>query len=172
MDNAALLQRIGSQFPSAILAQNEFRGDLSLTIHRDSLLDVARLLYAEPALAFTFLENLCGVDYLGRDPRFEVVYHLLSITNGFRCCLKVGAPEADPTVPSVTSVWATANWHEREAFDLLGILFAGHPSLDRILLPVDWEGHPLRKDVPLGNEEVAFSINRDRIYAQKPFARQ
>jgi len=87
-------------------------------------------------------------------------------------CLKVGCDEPEPTVPSLTPLFPTANYQEREAFDLLGIRFEGHPSLTRILLPDDWVGHPLRKDHPLGDEEVAFTFNQDRIYAHKPFVKE
>ena len=89
-----------------------------------------------------------------------------------RICLKVGLPEAQPHVPTLTGVWQTANYQEREAYDMFGIIFEGHPHLERILMPDDWHGHPQRKDVPLGYEEVAFSINDEQIYARKPFAQE
>ncbi len=172
MDNATIVQRLTAQFPQALLATHEVRGDLSVVLRREDLIAVARYLRDEPDLSYTFLENLCGVDYLGRTPRFEVVYHLLSFGNRHRVCLKVGVDELDPTVPSLTELWPTANWQERETYDLFGIVFSGHPSLDRILLPEDWQGHPLRKDVPLGYEEVAFTFNQNQIYAHKPFAKE
>lgn len=172
MNNALLLQRINEAFPEIIITANEFCGDLSLTLKREDLIKIAEFLRDDSVLRYIFLENLCGVDYLGRQPRFEVVYHLLSLVNKQRICLKVGIPENDPTLPSLTSLWPTANWQEREVYDLFGLIFQGHPSLDRILLPEDWEGHPLRKDVPLGNEEVAFTINSERIFAHKIFAEE
>jgi NADH-quinone oxidoreductase subunit C len=101
-----------------------------------------------------------------------VVYHLLSFEHQHRVCLKVGAPEDDPTVPSLTGMWPTANWQERETYDMFGIVFRGHPALQRILMPDDWEGHPQRKDVPLGYEEVAFTFNQEQIYAQKHFVKE
>jgi NADH-quinone oxidoreductase subunit C len=101
-----------------------------------------------------------------------VVYHLLSLKNHHHVCLKVGLPEQNPAVPTLTDLWATANWQERETYDLYGITFTGHPGLQRILMPEDWEGHPLRKDVPLGGEEVAFTFNQDEIYAHKPFVKE
>lgn len=172
MNNATVLQRIQAALPQAVSTTNEFRGLLSVFVPRESIVELAQFLRDDPELSYTFLENLCGVDYLGRDPRFEVVYHLLSMRNRHRICLKVGLPENDPTVPTLTGLWPTANWQEREAYDLLGIVFADHPSLYRILLPDDWVGHPLRKDVPLGYEEVAFTINEQQVYEHKPFAEE
>lgn len=172
MDNATVIERLRAALPAAIEKTSEFRGLLSAYIRRETIVDVARFLRDDPQLSYGFLENLCGVDYLGRSPRFEVVYHLLSMQNHHRVALKVGAPEHDPSVPTLTGLWATANWQEREAFDLLGITFTGHPGLYRILMPDDWEGHPLRKDVPLGGEEVAFTFNQDQIYAHKSFAKE
>lgn len=172
MDNATVLTMITERFGQAVLSSDEFRGDLSIVIRSDGLLAVGQFLRDEPALRYIFLESLTGVDYLGREPRFEVAYHLVSFANIHRICLKVGALEDDPHVPSVSSLWPTANYQEREAFDLLGIVFDGHPALVRILMPDDWVGHPLRKDHPLGYEEVAFSFNQERIYAQKPFAKE
>jgi NADH-quinone oxidoreductase subunit C len=172
MDNATLLDTLRQRFPAAILAAGEYRGDLSVTLRPQDLRAVAAFLRDEPGLRYNFLENLCGVDYLGRTPRFEVVAHLTSIDLAHRLALKVGAPEHDPRVPSLTSLFATANYQERETYDLLGIIFEGHPSLTRILMPDDWVGHPQRKDHPLGDEEVAFSFNQERIYAQKPFAKE
>jgi NADH-quinone oxidoreductase subunit C len=172
MNNATVLQRIQAALPQAVSATNEFRGQLSVFVPRESIVELAQFLRDDPELSYTFLENLCGVDYLGRDPRFEVVYHLLSMRNRHRICLKVGLPENDPTVPTLTGLWPAANWQEREAYDLLGIVFADHPNLYRILLPDDWVGHPLRKDVPLGYEEVAFTINEQQVYEHKPFAEE
>jgi NADH-quinone oxidoreductase subunit C len=171
MDNATVIERLRTAFPGAIGASSEFR-DLSVYVGREALVDVARFLRDDPELKYVFLESLCGVDYLGRDPRFEVVYHLLSHQNYHRLVLKVGLPEHDPTVLTLTGLWATANWQERETYDLLGINFSGHPGQYRILMPDEWEGYPLRKDVPLGGEEVAFTFNEDQIYAHKPFAKE
>lgn len=172
MDHPAFVEHLHAAFPGQILGSNEFRGDLSVTVARDAIVDVARHLRDTPEFAFVALTNLCAVDYLGRDPRFEVVYHLVSYANRRRICLKVGLPEHEAVVPSLTGLWHGANWHEREAFDMFGIHFSGHPNLERILMPEDWQGHPLRKDVPLGEEEVAFTFNEERIYARKPFARE
>jgi NADH-quinone oxidoreductase subunit C len=172
MDNVTVIERLRGIVSQAITDTSEFRGMLNVYVQREAIVDVARFLRDDRDLEYNFLENLCGVDYLGRDPRFEVVYHLLSHRNHHRICLKVGVPEDDPTLPSLTGLWPTANWQERETFDMFGIIFTGHPSLDRILMPEDWVGHPLRKDVPLGYEEVAFTINENQIYARKPFVEE
>ncbi len=172
MDNATVVNRLRAAFPAAILASSESHGDISLSIDRARLLDIAQFLRDDPQLNYQLLENLCGVDYLGRQPRFEVVYHFFSFYHYHRVCLKVGVPEDDPNVPSLSRLWPTATWQEREAYDMFGILFQDHPSLERILMPEDWEGHPQRKDVPLGYEEVAFTFNQERIYAHKPFAKE
>ncbi len=172
MDNQTVLTALREKFATEILSVSEFRGDLSLTLTPKGYVAVAQFLRDDPTFAYTFLENLCGVDYLGRKPRFEVVAHLTSMRHRHRVCLKVGYDEPEPTVPSLTPLFPTANYQEREAFDLLGIRFEGHPSLTRILLPDDWVGHPLRKDHPLGDEEVAFTFNQDRIYAHKPFVKE
>jgi NADH-quinone oxidoreductase subunit C len=100
--------------------------------------------------------DLCAVDYLRRDPRFEVVINVLALDPPHRLVVRVGVPADDPTVPSITAVYAGANFFEREAFDLMGIRFDGHPDLTRILMPDDWEGHPLRKDYAVGSVPVQF----------------
>lgn len=121
----------------------------------ERLLDACTLLRDESSLYFDYLENLSAVDEGPIGGRIGVVYHLMSITRGLRIVLKCRVPRETaqaanpgglPEIPSVASVWRTAEWHEREAFDLMGIWFTGHPDMRRILMPEDWEGHPLRKD--------------------------
>jgi len=172
MDNSTVLNRLKETLSESITATDEYRGDLRVAVPRQKLVEVARFLRDDPVLQYVFLENLCGVDYLGRTPRFEVVYHLFSFSNAHRLTLKVGVPEEDATVPSLTALWVTATWQERECFDMFGIIFTDHPSLERILMPEDWEGYPQRKDVPLGGEEVAFTFNQEQIYAHKVFAKK
>jgi NADH-quinone oxidoreductase subunit C len=133
--------------------------DLTIVVPADRLVEVATFLRDDPELEFAMLSWIAGVDWLPRDPRFEVAYGLLSLTRNQRVTLKVEVAEENPRVPSVTSVWPTADWHERETYDFYGIEFTGHPDLRRILLPEDWLGWPLRKDSPLGYEEVAFTHN-------------
>ena len=105
---------------------------------------------------FKMFVDLCGVDYLRRDPRFEVVVTLLSLAPPARLRIKVPVSASQPSVPSLTGVYAGSNFYERETYDLLGIEFPGHPDLSRILLPDDWEGHPLRKDYAVGSVPVQF----------------
>ena len=117
--------------------------------------------YLEFAMAakeagFDVFVGLCGVDYLRRDPRFEVVVNLLSHEPAARLRIRVGVPAGDPAVPTLTGIFPGANFYERETFDLFGIVFSGHPDLTRIVLPDDWEGHPLRKDYSVGSVPVRF----------------
>ncbi len=153
--------KLKEKFPESTLEISEFRGELTIVVKKEDMVPLCTFLRDDPDFSFNFLSDLCGVDYLGRKPRFDVVYHLYSLDKNHRLRLKVKVEEGE-SVPSVTSVWNTANWHEREVFDLFGITFDGHPDLSRILLPEDWEGYPLRKDFPLTREEVMFSHNKNR----------
>ena len=127
----------------------EFRGETTVVVPRDHLRRAAEYLAGEASLQFSFLSDITTVDRFPLEPRFEVNYHLLSVERCDRLRLQVRIKGADPFLPSVTPVWPTANWHERENFDLFGIRFEGHPNLRRILMPDDWEGHPMRKDYPV-----------------------
>ena len=127
----------------------EFRGETTIVVPREHIRRTCEFLVAEPSLQFTYLSDITTVDRFPLEPRFEVNYHLLSIEHKMRLRLKVRLAGSDPAVLSVTPVWPTANWHERENFDLFGIRFEGHPDLTRILMPDDWEGYPLRKDYPV-----------------------
>jgi NADH-quinone oxidoreductase subunit C len=172
MDNTTVITRLQQAPEGSILETREFRGELQVSIRPESLIALARFLRDDAELSYNFLENVNGVDYLGREPRFEVVYHLLSHKNRHRICLKAGIPESSLHIDTITTEWATATYMEREVYDMFGVVFDGHPSLDRILMPEDWNGHPQRKDVPLGYEEVAFTINEKQIYERKPFAKE
>ena len=154
-------QRLRERFPQVAFRrqQGEAVRDHTLYVPAEHLREVAMFLRDDPELEFAMLVSITGVDYLPREPRFEVVYHLLSITHSLRFVLKVQLHEERPEVDSVVDVWLTANWHEREAYDFYGIKFLGHPDLRRILLPDDWVGWPLRKDSPLGYQEVSFTHN-------------
>lgn len=133
-----------TQFGDAILeAKIEGVRDPFIKIQPEKIKSVSRFARTHEQLQFDYLMCLSGVDYKGK---LGVVYHLYSMTHGHKIVLKVEVPTETPEVPSVESVWKTANWHEREAFDLFGIVFQGHPDLRRILLPDDWDGFPLRKD--------------------------
>ncbi len=186
MENATVVNALKSKFADAIQNVVEFRDQLIIWIAPDTIVEVCLYLRDDPQFRYNFLSDVSCVDRLtmeqesipsGQDPakrfnqlRFVVNYQLLSIPNKHRVWLKVGLPAEHPHVASVTSVWPTANFHEREVYDLMGITFDGHPDLRRILMPDDWEGHPLRKDYPPAFEEVQFSHNFERIEKQKKYA--
>jgi NADH-quinone oxidoreductase subunit C len=133
-------------------------GELTVHVRREFLASVAQTLRDEPGLRFEMLSGVSGVDYPD-DPtgrRLHAVYHLLSMTHRRRLRLEVAVTAGDPAVPSVTGVWPTADWHERETYDFFGIVFTGHPALTRIFMPDDWDGHPQRKDYPLGGVAVEY----------------
>ena len=148
---AAALQGENAGWVSEVV---EALGETTLIIPRDHIVDVCAFLKTAPGFEFNFLSDICGFDRgPEEEPRFEVNYHLFSTTKFHRVRLKVVVNEDDPHVPSVTGVWRTANWHERETYDLFGVIFDNHPDLRRILLPDDWQGHALRKDFPLRGYE-------------------
>lgn len=129
-------------------------GETTITVPRESIAVACQFFKTTAGLEFNLLSDICGVDRgQEEDPRFEVNYQLFSTTRHHRLRLKVLLAEDDAKVPTVTTVWRTANWHERETFDLFGVRFEGHPDLRRILLPDDWQGHALRKDFPLRGYE-------------------
>ena len=129
-------------------------GEITVVVPREQIVDACAYLKTAPGLEFNLLADLCGVDRgPEEEPRFEVNYHLFSTTKYHRLRLKVLLNEEDTHVSTVTNVWRTANWHERETYDLFGIIFDSHPDLRRILLPDEWEGHALRKDFPLRGYE-------------------
>ncbi|HEX5422983.1 MAG TPA: NADH-quinone oxidoreductase subunit C [Candidatus Acidoferrales bacterium] len=143
-----VVQKLKEWNASTVAQVIEFRGETTVVVPRQHLISAVEFLAGEPSLKFSFLSDLSGVDRFPLEPRFEVNYHLLSIEKRLRLRLKVKLSSADPVVHSVTGVWPTANWHEREVFDMFGVQFEGHPDLRRILMPDEWEGHPLRKDYP------------------------
>lgn len=143
----AALDRLIEKFPSEVTSHHAHHGDETAVVKGARLVEICTFLRDDPATAFEMLTDLTAVDYLGqKEPRFEVVLHLYSLSKNHRLRVKVELPEEAPEVPSVLSVWKSANWMEREAFDLYGIQFLGHPDLRRILLYPEFEGHPLRKD--------------------------
>jgi NADH-quinone oxidoreductase subunit C len=138
-------------------------GELTVTVAREKVAGVLTALRDDARCQFACLIDICGVDYPGRERRFDVVYHLLSLTLNHRIRVKTETDESAP-VPSVVGVWPAANWFEREAFDMYGILFSGHPDLRRILTDYGFQGHPLRKDFPLtGFVEVRYSEEAKRV---------
>ena len=178
---------IRSRFPEAVLGVHAYRGDQTVTLRREKLLEVARFLKEDAALQMNFLMDVAAVDYLTFDrppaargafvsagiglrqpmnvpdeapwpgratpERFEVVYHFFSLPLKQRIRLKVPVPEAQPEVDSLTPLWASADWYEREVWDMYGIRFRGHPNLKRILMYESFEGHPLRKDYPVNKRQ-------------------
>jgi NADH-quinone oxidoreductase subunit C len=142
--------------PGAVVAVHDHRGESTVEIARERLLEVARFLRGGP-LGFTLLSDVTCADFPEQPGRFRLAYHLFSMESGQRLRLRVWAGADEPSVDSVVPVWGTANWHEREVYDMFGVHFTGHPDLARILMPLDWEGHPLRRDYPLGGEEVIFT---------------
>jgi NADH-quinone oxidoreductase subunit C len=147
MESAAIAARLKERFGEAIVGEEPAALQPWLVVKPEAIAEVAAFAKADPELAFDNLMCLSGVDYPKEDPpRLEVVYHLFSYPQRHRFVLKVQLPREAPVVPTVEGVWGVANWHEREAYDLFGITFSGHSDLRRILLPDDWQGHPLRKD--------------------------
>jgi NADH-quinone oxidoreductase subunit C len=140
------LKRLIFEFPSDVVATHANFGDATASVKVSRVADVMRFVRDE--LVFDMLMDLTAVDYLGETPRFEVVYHLYGLDSNERLRIKARVEESDARIASVTGLWASANWMEREVFDLYGIDFDGHPDMRRILLYDEFEGHPLRKDYP------------------------
>jgi NADH-quinone oxidoreductase subunit C len=169
MDEA--LQILRADLGEDVRAVAEFRGETSVEIAPARIVDACRALRDAPALRFTRLAGQTAVDYWPDEPRFAVIYQLHSLEKGLRLRLVLHLEGDAPRVASVVGVFPSANWHEREIYDMFGIRFAGHPDLRRLLMPADWQGHPLRKDYPLGYEEVQFTFNFDEIDRKKPYAK-
>ncbi|MSP11462.1 MAG: NADH-quinone oxidoreductase subunit C [Chloroflexi bacterium] len=170
-DLQMVVSQVQERFTSNVLEVVEFRGEYTLLVTPESLLNVLTFLRDTPTCNFEMLIDATAIDLLGSEPRFRVLYHLISMKNNLRLRVKVPAGGENPEIPSACGVYLNANWYEREIYDLMGIRFSGHPDLTRILLPDDWMGHPLRKDHPLVYEEVAFTHNVKRLHEHKPFAK-
>ena len=172
-DVTALQSALTAALGERIRKQNVDRGQLTLEVGAADLSTVMKQLRDEPALAFTIMVDLLGMDYRGFDnawegPRFAVVYNLLSIEHNHRVRVRVYCPNDDfPSVDSVIDTWPVANWYEREAFDLYGIVFQGHPDLRRILTDYGFVGHPFRKDFPItGYVEMRYDPEQKRVIYQ------
>ena len=153
------LERAFPQLGDAVERVTVQHGEMTIYVRREHLLEVAQTLRDAPELRFELLSSVSGVDYLGIDPtgrRLHSVYHLLSMTHRRRVRLEVSVTVEDPHVPSLTSIYPTADWQERETWDFFGIVYDGHHGLTRIMMPDDWEGHPQRKDYPLGGVPVEY----------------
>ena len=145
---------LNARTPEAIVDAKESRGEVTLYIAPEQIVNVCRVLKDE--LSFVRLSSVTGVDWWPAEPRFEVAYHLHSLDRNERLRLKCRLPGDDPEIESVTGVWRGANWYERETFDMFGIRFRNHPDLHRILMPEDWEGFPLRKDYPIHGKKYSY----------------
>lgn len=166
-----VVSKIETAVPDAVEEVADFRGERTLFIKKDQLKSVCLLLRDDEELQYNFLSDICADDLLPEFPRFAVSYHLYSIPQNHRLRLRVWVEDPDEGVETMTDIWPIANWLEMEVWDLMGINFQGHGGLRRLFLPEDWQGHPLRKDYPLGYEEVQFSFNWQEINKKKPFAK-
>ncbi len=166
------IDALRAQFPDQVYDVIDAFGETTIVIDRAIIRAACACLRDTPGLKYNFLADITGVDYYPDTPRFAVCYHLYSMPHNRMVRLKVYVPEDDPVVPSLIAEWPLVNWPEREIHDMLGIDFEGHPDKRRLLMPEDWEGHPLRKDYPLGKETVQFSFNWQEIDANKPYAKK
>lgn len=144
-----LQQKLTEKFPETEFEFSEFRNELSIKLNKENILSVCRFLKEDADLEFLLCEDITAVDWAKRKDRFTVVYHIFSLKNKFRLVLKSDVDESDCSVDSVSSVWKTSNWQERECYDMYGIKFNNHPDMRRIYMPEEFEYHPLRKDFPL-----------------------
>jgi NADH-quinone oxidoreductase subunit C len=149
LEQNPIIAKIRGWRSEAIAGLVSFRGELTVVVPREHIRALAEFMISDANLKFNFLSDLSAMDRFPIEPRFELNYHLLSLSRRDTIRLRVRVPGEDPVVESVVSVWPTANWQEREIFDLFGVRFNGHPNLKRIMLPDDWEGFPLRKDYPV-----------------------
>jgi NADH-quinone oxidoreductase subunit C len=164
MDGSAILARLRGRLGARLLDTHEHHGDHTAVVTAEGIVDALRFCRDEPDLGFDMLMDLTAVDYLkypGREdgPRFDVVYHLYSVTHNHRVRLKVPVEQDAPSVPTATALWPIANWLEREVWDMYGIRFDGHPDLRRLLLYEEFVGHPLRKDYPMERRQPLIGPN-------------
>ncbi len=165
----AKLQR---ELGESVLGVEEFRGQTSVTLDPEAIVNACQMLRDDPDLDFNFLAALTAVDYWPSEPRFKIVYQLYSLANKEFIGLRAQLSNESPEISTIESIYPNANWHEREVFDMFGVTFKDHSDQRRIIMPYDWEGHPLRKDYPLGYEEVQFTFNFDEIDKRKPYAKE
>jgi NADH-quinone oxidoreductase subunit C len=170
------------KLPGVLQGTHVFRDELTLLVQPVDVPRALQLLRDTKGLVYNYLSDISAVDYYepargygdygDRPERFGVSYHLLSMLYNRRIRVKTYVSEDNLVLPTVTTLWEAANWLEREIFDMMGIRFEGHPNLRRVLMPEDWEGHPHRRDYPLGYETVMFSFNVDEINRHKPYAKE
>lgn len=147
--NELIINKIKEKFPGSIIESSEFRGDLSILVKKDSLKKIALFLRDDEELKFNFCKDVTAIDWAKRKERYTVVYLLYSYTGKVELKLKVNLDESDLNCESLSSVWKSADWYERETFDMYGINFLNHPDLRRVYMPEEFEYYPLRKDFPL-----------------------
>lgn len=167
-----VVEKIKAAYPDAIEEVVDFRGERTIFLAKDQLVQVCQLLRDDQELQYDFLSDVCADDFLPEFPRFAVSYHLYSIPKNHRLRLRTWVEDPDEGPATLAPVWPIATWLEMEVWDLMGIRFEGNNSLRRLFLPEDWQGHPLRKDYPLGYEEVQFSFNWQEVDAKKPYAKE
>ena len=153
---SAVAAQIEAASPGAVVLEWEDLGELTVEVRGDRIVEACRALRDGPS-QYLLLSDITCADFPDEPGRFRMAYHLVNIATGARARLRAWAGASDPAVESVTSIWPGANWMEREVYDQFGVHFHGHPDLCRILNPLDWEGHPLRRDYPIGGEEVQFT---------------
>jgi NADH-quinone oxidoreductase subunit C len=170
MDLEAVVTDLKSELGPAVLGVERERGEVGLLLSPERILTACQRLRERHS--FDLLIALTAVDYWPHEPRFALVYKLSSTSGKAVFGLRLPVPGTAAEVPTLENVFPNANWHEREIYDMFGVRFSGHSDLRRILMPHDWEGHPLRKDHPLGYEEVQYTFNFDEIDRRKPYATQ
>jgi len=159
MEEKTILDDLRKTFPEKILETSAFFGDTAIVIVKDGLLDIVHFLRKKP-YEFNMLLDLTCVDYQGRSPRFEMVYHVFALAAKRRLRIKLSLPDDRPSVDSLAPVWKNANWLEREVYDMFGIRFEGHPDLRRLFMYDGFEGHPLRKDYPLRKRQPLIPLRK------------
>ena len=162
MEPNQIIEQIKTSLPGSIEEQIEYRNELQVYVKQEFFTELMQLLRSDTTLRYDLLLDVAGIDRLPGEPRFELVYVLFSLEYNRRLIVKLKVGVSD-TVPSVTGIWKSANWPEREVFDLLGITFSGHPDLRRILTWDNFEGHPLRKDFPLRGKDFDKKFDPDSI---------
>ncbi len=161
MEANITINKLKARFAESIVDAHSYRGDDTAIVKKEALLDIFMFLRDDKELLYNFMMDLTAVDYLGKEPRFEVVYHLYSLAYNRRVRIKTKVSESECSVDSIVSIWPSANWFEREAFDLYGIVFKEHPNLSRILLYDSFQGHPLRKDYPIKKRQPQIGPNNN-----------
>jgi len=163
----SIVEKLGKELGATV---SEYRGDTSMVVPAEKLVEACQQV---KGLGFELLSAMTVVDYWPQEtPRFHVIYQFSSVSKHLVLTLRVPVAGVNPSLPTVSHLYRNANWRERELWDMFGIKFIGHPDLRRILMPADWEGHPLRKNYPLGYEEPQFTFNFDEINLRKPYAKE